>query len=64
MFSPVQDRDGPSQGFTHHLGDIVTIAAAPELGSLTNTVRLATEAPEWTFGARGLMTKLAARGLL
>ena len=63
MFSPVQDRDGPGQGFTHHLGDIVTIAT-PELGELTNTVRLSTESPEWTFGTRALMTNLAARGLL
>jgi fumarylacetoacetate (FAA) hydrolase family protein len=63
MFSPVQDRDGPGQGFTHHLGDIVTIAT-PELGALTNTVRLSTESPEWTFGTRALMTNLAARGLL
>jgi fumarylacetoacetate (FAA) hydrolase family protein len=63
MFSPVQDRDGPGQGFTHHLGDIVTIAT-PELGELTNTVRLSTESPEWTFGTRALMTNLAERGLL
>ena len=63
MFSPSQDRDGPGQGFTHHLGDVVTIAA-PELGQLTNTVRLSTEAPEWVFGTRALMTNLAARGLL
>lgn len=63
MFSPVQDRDGPGQGFTHHLGDVVTISA-PELGALTNTVRLATEAPEWHFGTGALMRNLAARGLL
>lgn len=63
MFSPVQDRDGPGQGFTHHLGDVVTISA-PELGALTNTVRLATEAPEWQFGTGALMRNLAARGLL
>ena len=63
MFAPVQDRDGPGQGFTHHLGDIVTIAA-PGLGALVNTVRLATEAPEWTFGTAALMRNLTARGLL
>ncbi len=63
MFSPVQDRDGPGQGFTHHLGDVVTISA-PELGSLRNTVRLSTEAPEWQFGSGALMRNLAARGLL
>ncbi|MES2433514.1 MAG: fumarylacetoacetate hydrolase family protein [Pseudomonadota bacterium] len=63
MFSPVQDRDGPGQGFTHHIADIVTIAA-PELGTLRNTVRLSTEAPEWTFGTSALMRNLAGRGLL
>jgi fumarylacetoacetate (FAA) hydrolase family protein len=63
MFAPVQDRDGPGQGFTHHTGDTVTIAA-PGLGALVNTVRLSTEAPEWTFGTRALMANLAGRGLL
>lgn len=63
MFSPVQDRDGPGQGFTHHLGDVVSISA-PDLGVLTNTVRLSTEAPEWQFGTGALMRNLAARGLL
>ncbi|MEY4697998.1 MAG: hypothetical protein RIT14_2426 [Pseudomonadota bacterium] len=63
MFAPVQDRDGPGQGFTHHLGDVVTVSA-PALGHLTNTVRLATEAPEWTFGTAALMRNLAVRGLL
>lgn len=63
MFSPVQDRDGPGQGFTHHLGDVVSIAA-PELGTLRNTVRLSTEAPEWRFGTAALMRNLADRGLL
>jgi fumarylacetoacetate (FAA) hydrolase family protein len=63
MFAPVRDRDAPGQGFTHHLGDVVTITA-PELGALTNTVRLSTEAPEWTFGTGALMRNLASRGLL
>ena len=63
MFAPVQDRDGPGQGFTHHIGDVVTISA-PGLGALVNTVRLATDAPEWTFGTGALMRNLAGRGLL
>ncbi len=63
MFAPVQDRDGPGQGFTHHIGDVVTIAA-PGFGALVNTVGLATEAPEWTFGAAALMRNLAGRGLI
>lgn len=63
MFAPVQDRDGAGQGFTHHAGDRVTIAA-PGLGNLLNVVGLATEAPEWTFGTGALMRNLAERSLL
>jgi len=63
LFAPVQDRDGPGQGFTHHLGDVVMISA-PELGALVNVVRLATEAPEWVFGVGALMRNLAGRGLV
>ena len=63
MFSPIQDRDGPGQGFTHHIGDVVTIAT-PTLGHLTNTIRLSTEAPPWTFGTAALMRNLATRGLI
>lgn len=63
MFAPVQDRDGPGQGFTHHLGDVVEIAT-PTMGRLRNVVRLATEVPEWTFGVGALMRNLAGRGLI
>jgi fumarylacetoacetate (FAA) hydrolase family protein len=63
MFAPVQDRDAPGQGFTHHLGDVVTIST-PALGSLRNTVQLATETPEWSFGTAALMRNLAERGLI
>ncbi len=63
MFAPTEDRDAPGQGFTHHLGDVVTIRA-DQLGALVNTVRLATEAPEWTFGTAALMRNLAKRRLL
>jgi fumarylacetoacetate (FAA) hydrolase family protein len=63
LFAPTQDRDAPGQGFTHKPGDRVTIAE-PALGSLTNTVRLSSEAPEWRFGTAALMRNLATRGLL
>jgi fumarylacetoacetate (FAA) hydrolase family protein len=63
MFAPVADRDGPGMGFTHHIGDVVSIETA-SLGRLQNTVRLSTEAPEWTFGAASLMRNLASRGLI
>ncbi len=63
MFAPVEDRDAPGHGFTHRLGDIVTIAA-PELGCLVNRVNHSDKAPPWTFGASQLLRNLAARGLL
>jgi fumarylacetoacetate (FAA) hydrolase family protein len=63
MFAPVKDRDAKGQGFTHKIGDVVTISNA-ELGSLRNTVRLSTECPPWTFGISQLMGNLAARGLV
>lgn len=63
LFAPVEDRDVPGEGFTHKMGDVVTISN-PELGSLTNTVRLSTQCPPWTFGTAALMRNLAARRLL
>lgn len=63
LFAPVEDRDAPGRGFTHHLGDRVTIRAEG-LGSLVNTVRLSTECRPWTFGASHLLRNLAARRLL
>lgn len=63
LFAPVQDRDTKGQGFTHKMGDVVTISE-PTLGALTNTVRLSTQCPPWTFGTSALMRNLAARGLI
>ncbi len=63
MFSPIKDRDAAGGGFTHHLGDVVTIST-PELGALVNTVRLSTEIAPWAFGVRALYRNLATRGLL
>lgn len=63
MFAPIEDRDEPGQGFTHKLGDIVTIAA-PEIGRLVNRMRLTHECEPWTFGTAALMRNLGRRGLL
>jgi fumarylacetoacetate (FAA) hydrolase family protein len=63
MFAPVKDRDAKGMGFTHHPGDVVTIAA-DKLGALTNVVTTSDQAPEWTFGVGDLMRNLAKRGLL
>jgi fumarylacetoacetate (FAA) hydrolase family protein len=63
MFAPVEDRDAPGQGFTHKIGDVVTISA-PELGALTNRMVRSCDAAPWTFGAAHLMRSLAKRGVL
>lgn len=63
LFAPTEDRDAPGRGFTHRIGDVVTISAAG-LGQLRNRVALATDCAEWAFGASHLMRNLAARGLL
>jgi fumarylacetoacetate (FAA) hydrolase family protein len=63
MFAPVEDRDSPGQGFTHKIGDVVTISA-PELGALTNRMVRSCDAAPWTFGASHLMRNLAKRGVL
>ena len=62
-FAPIADRDAPGKGFTHRLGDIVTIAT-PLLGSLVNRMRRCDECAPWTFGASHLMRNLARRGLI
>jgi fumarylacetoacetate (FAA) hydrolase family protein len=63
MFAPTEDRDAPGKGFTHKVGDIVTVAA-PKLGRLVNRMRLAPDCEPWIFGAGALMRNLAKRGLL
>src|SRR5476649_1838448 len=63
MFSPIQDRDAPGAGFTHHRGDRVTIAS-PALGALVNTVQYSDDIAPWTYGVRALYLSLARRGLL
>jgi fumarylacetoacetate (FAA) hydrolase family protein len=63
MFAPTQDRGGKGMGFTHKVGDKVTISSA-KLGSLTNRMRLSTECAPWTFGTGALMRNLAKRGLI
>jgi fumarylacetoacetate (FAA) hydrolase family protein len=63
MFAPVKDRFGPGQGFTHAIGDIVTVST-PTLGALVNRVNHADQIAPWTFGTGALMRNLAKRGLL
>jgi fumarylacetoacetate (FAA) hydrolase family protein len=63
MFAPTQDRHGPGQGFTHVVGDIVSVAT-PGLGTLVNRVNTSDRVAPWTYGVAALMRDLARRGLI
>ena len=63
MFAPTKDRDGVGKGFTHKLGDVVSISTS-ELGTLSNRVNLSTKCPPWTYGASHLLRDLARADLL
>ncbi|MDR6860757.1 fumarylacetoacetate hydrolase family protein [Variovorax guangxiensis] len=63
LFAPTQDRDHPGGGFTHKVGDRVSIRSA-RLGELCNRVRHCEDIAPWTFGLRALIANLSGRGLL
>ncbi|MFZ4285546.1 fumarylacetoacetate hydrolase family protein [Variovorax sp. HJSM1_2] len=60
MFAPTQDRHGPGQGFTHVVGDVVTVTT-PQLGQLANRVNTSDKVKPWTYGISALMHDLARR---
>jgi len=63
MFAPTQDRHGPGQGFTHVVGDLVSVST-PQLGTLVNQVTTSDQAKPWVYGVRTLMRDLAKRQVL
>ncbi len=63
LFVPIKDRDEAGRGFTHKVGDVVTIQT-PRLGRLVNRVVTSRDAAPWTEGISALMANLARRGLL
>jgi fumarylacetoacetate (FAA) hydrolase family protein len=63
LFAPIEDRDQPGSGFTHKLGDVVSIQSAC-LGGLHNRVTHSETAAPWQFGLRAFINNLAKRGLL
>ena len=63
MFAPTMDRFAAGKGFTHTVGDVVTVAT-PRLGALVNRVNHSDKITPWTFGTTSLMKNLATRGLL
>src|SRR5262249_24504845 len=62
-FAPTQDRGEPGRGFTHKLGDVVTIRS-PALGALSNRVNHCDRIEPWNFGVSELMCNLSERGLI
>ena len=63
MFVPSKDRGEAGQGFTHKIGDMVTISSE-KFGALVNRVKYAPDCPPWTYGTRALMRDLAAAKLI
>jgi fumarylacetoacetate (FAA) hydrolase family protein len=57
MFAPTKDRFGPGQGFTHVVGDVVTVHT-PRLGALVNRVNHTDKTEPWTFGIGALIAHL------
>ena len=50
MFAPTVDRFAPGKGFTHLVGDIVSVST-PTLGTLVNRVNHTDKIAPWTFGS-------------
>ena len=63
LFAPTEDRDVVGEGFTHKVGDKVTISE-PNLGELINYVNLSTACPQWSFGIAAMIKNLSLRGLI
>ncbi len=63
LFAPTQDRDVAGAGFTHKIGDRVTIRSQ-KIGTLTNRVTTSRDAPAWTMGISAFVGNLAQRGLI
>ncbi|TBU78441.1 fumarylacetoacetate hydrolase [Pseudomonas daroniae] len=63
LFAPTEDRDQPGSGFTHKLGDHVSISCR-QLGGLHNRVQYSDQLAAWQFGLLALIRNLAERRLL
>lgn len=63
LFAPTEDRDQPGNGFTHKLGDHVSISSR-QLGTLHNRVQHSSALAPWTFGLLAFINNLAQRRLI
>ena len=61
LFAPTEQRKPGGHGFTHMVGDLVSIRS-PKLGTLTNRVNHCDKIAPWTFGVSALMRNLASAG--
>nr|WP_284711025.1 fumarylacetoacetate hydrolase family protein [Brevibacterium sp. XM4083] len=59
LFAPTADREEEGLGFTHRLGDVVTITG-DRLGTLTNVVGRCEDLPTWDYGIRSLLRDLTS----
>lgn len=62
-FAPTQDRGERGHGFTHKVGDVVTVRSR-HLGALVNRVDHCHRIAPWGFGISALMRNLSERGLI
>ncbi|PQV51489.1 fumarylacetoacetate (FAA) hydrolase family protein [Jejuia pallidilutea] len=60
MFAPTKDRNAKGQGFTHHIGDAVTIRSK-HLGTLQNWVNHCHQIPKWEYGTLEFIKYLKSR---
>ncbi|SDF30151.1 fumarylacetoacetate hydrolase family protein [Phytopseudomonas seleniipraecipitans] len=63
LFAPTEDRDQPGNGFTHKLGDHVSISCG-QLGGLHNRVQHSDQLLPWQFGLLAFIKNLADRRLI
>ena len=63
LFAPTQDREVEGAGFTHKVGDRVTIRSE-RIGTLSNEVTTCRDAPPWSMGIGALVRNLTGRGLV
>jgi fumarylacetoacetate (FAA) hydrolase family protein len=60
LFAPTADRNVSGQGFTHQIGDTVSISS-PRFGTLVNTVNYSHRIAPWEFGVGALLASILRR---
>ena len=63
LFAPTEPRTPAGAGFTHMVGDLVSIRS-PKLGTLANKVNHCEKIAPWTFGVSALMRNLDRKSVV